>query len=125
MKKGILSCLLIPVAFLSSSFLAYDTEIQNLVSSKWISPINDTCSDRLCFISESKVMYYSCEHHLDLELGYKILDGKIEIEAYSSSQGEPKSKLILMEEDGVLTQLSSQQNKFPRNFIKVPEGSCD
>ena len=125
MKKGILSCLLIPVAFMSSSFLIYDTEIQNLVSSKWISPVNDTCSDRLCFISESKVMYYSCEHHLDLELGYKILDGKIEIEAYSSSQGEPESKLILMEEDGVLTQLSSQQNKFPRNFIKVPEGSCD
>ena len=36
MKKGILSCLLIPVAFMSSSFLTYDTEIQNLVSSKWI-----------------------------------------------------------------------------------------
>lgn len=120
-----LSCLLIPLAFLSSSFLIYDTEIQNLVSSKWISPVNDACFTSLCFISESKVLFYSCEHNLDLELGYKILEGKIEIEAYSTSQEDPGSKMILMEDDGVLKQLSTQQNKFPRNFIKVPEGKCD
>ena len=120
-----LSCLLIPMAFMSSSFLTYDTEIQNLVSSKWISPINDTCYTSLCFISESKVMYQSCEHDLYYEIGYKILEGKIEIEAYGTTGEDDNSKMILVEEDGVLRQLSSQQNKFPRNFIKVPEGSCD
>jgi hypothetical protein len=68
-------------------------------------------------------MYQNCEGDLSFEIGYKILDGKIEIEAYETG-GDFNTKMILMEEDGVLKQLPSQQNKFPRNFLKVPEGSC-
>jgi hypothetical protein len=106
-----------------TSFLTYDAEAQNLVGSKWIGPINDTCFSTLCFISESQVMYSSCQDDWQIEIGYKIVNGNIEIEAYETG-GDFNTKMILMEEDGVLKQLPSQKNNFPRNFLKVPEGSC-
>jgi hypothetical protein len=123
MKNLILSFLVIPIAFMCTSFLAYDAEVQNLVGSKWISPINDTCFTSLCFVSENKVVCQICKNDVSFEIDYKILEGKIEIEAYETG-GDFNTKMILMEEDGVLKQLPSQKNNFPRNFLKVPEGSC-
>ena len=70
-------------------------------------------------------MYYKCDQNVYVELGYKITDDKIEIEAYSKTSMEPGSKMVLTEDSGVLKQLATQSNNFPRNFIKVPGGVCD
>lgn len=98
--------------------------MQNLVNSKWISPVNDTCITSLCFVSENKVIYSRCQQDWKFEVDYKIIDGNIEIEGYGTG-GDFNTKMILKEDDGVLKQLPTQQNDFPRNYIKVPEGKCE
>ena len=49
----------------------------------------------------------------------------IEIEAYGTSTMDPDSKMVLLEDNGVLKQLSGQNNSFPKNFIRVPNGVCN
>ena len=109
----------------SMSFVSNPITTAELLSTKWISPINDNCFDSLCFTSEHTVMYYKCDQNLYAELGYKINGDKIEIEAYSKGSMDPKSKLILTMDNGVLKQPISQDNYFPKNFIIVPEGVCN
>jgi hypothetical protein len=95
------------------------------INSKWISPVTEDCYDTLCFNSERTVLFYSCKEDFHAELGYNVKDGIIEVEAYGQSDMNPKSKLILKEDQGILRQLSTQQNSFPLNFIKIPEGKCE
>ena len=124
MKKLKFSLLLILTTIFSMAFLTKPVTPVVMFGTKWISPINDNCFDSLCFTSESNVMYYSCEENIYVEIGYKIKGDNIEIEAYSKSNMDPGSKMVLVEDNGVLKQLASQNNRFPRNFIKVPEGEC-
>lgn len=125
MKKGIAFVLLVSIVICCMSFLTPRITAVEMVGTKWISPINDNCFDSLCFTSESTVMYYSCDQNIYAELGFSIQGDKIEIEAYSKSSMDPASKMILMEDHGVLRQPSSQDNYFPKNFIKVPGGECE
>ena len=125
MKKLTFSLPLILAAFICMSFQATSFPPVIVAGTKWISPINDNCFDSLCFTSESTVMYYNCQQNLYAELGYKIIGDKIEIEAYSKSSMSASSKMILVEDSGILKQQASQDNNFPKNFIKVPEGACN
>ena len=96
-----------------------------LVNTKWISPINDNCYESLCFTSERTVMYYRCDQNEYVEIGYSIVGDKIEIGAYGTPSMDKTSKMIFREERGVLQQVSTQVNKFPVNFIRVPQGVCN
>lgn len=125
MKKSTFSMPLILASMISMSFQTEPNTPVVMAGTKWISPINDNCFDSLCFTSESTVMYYSCEQNLYAELGYKINGDQIEIEAYSKSGIDASSKLVVIEDSGVLKQPSSQDNYFPKNFIKVPDGACN
>lgn len=125
MKSLVCLILLTSASLLTMSFRTMEVPSIELVNTKWISPINDHCYESLCFTSDRTVMYYRCETDLYLEVGYTIDGHRIEIEAYGESSMNPKSKLILYEDNGVFRQDSGQFNSFPRNFIKVPNSICD
>ena len=125
MKKMTFSFLLALTTIISMSFLANPITMTELLSTKWISPINDNCFDSLCFTSENTVMYFRCDQNMYAELGFKINGDKIEIEAYSKASLDPDSKMILIIDNGVLKQPQSQDNNFPKNFIIVPGGVCN
>jgi hypothetical protein len=125
MKKMKLPFLLILTTIFCMSFVTNPVTTSELLGTKWISPINDNCFDSLCFTSENTVMYFMCNQNIAAELGYKINGDKIEIEAYSKSSMDPNSKLVLIMDNGVLKQPSSQDNYFPKNFIIVPGGACN
>ena len=125
MKKLTFSFLLGLTTIISMSFLGNPITMTELLSTKWISPINDNCFDSLCFTSENTVMYYSCAENLYAELGYDIIGDKIEIQAYSKASMEPSSKMILIMDNGILKQPVSQDNYFPKNFILIPNSVCN
>lgn len=124
MKKSIFFLALILTTMITMSFVTNPITTAELLSTKWISPVNDNCFDSLCFTSENTVMYYSCDQNIYAELGFKIIGDRIEIEAYSKASMDPVSKLVLVMDNGVLKQPSSQDNDFPKNFIIVPGGAC-
>jgi hypothetical protein len=124
MKKIVYPILLILTSFFITSFLSDDASPLNLVSTKWISPLNDNCFVSLCFNSDSTVMFYNCDSDMYYEIGYAIKGTNIEIEAYGKSS-DPTSKMILYEDNGVLRQRQENHNSFPKNFIKVPDASCN
>lgn len=111
--------------FFGTTFHTAEPPTTGLVNSKWISPVSEHCYDTLCFNSERTVLFYSCKDDFHAELGYKLKEGIIEIEAYSKSDLNLQSKLILKEDQGILRQLPTQNNSFPLNFIKVPDGKCE
>lgn len=125
MKKLTCYLCLILLSMFSMSFRTPPITAADLVGTKWVSPINDNCFDSLCFTSEQTVMVYRCEHNLYLEVGFKITDDKIEIQAFSKSDMDPDSKLILEADNGLLRQPNNQHNDFPENFVLVPNGVCN
>ena len=111
---------------LSSSFFGNPTKPIDLLNTKWISPVNDTCSVTLCFNSDQTVWYQPCDDDdFTVEVGYKITGDKIEIEGYANEDMAPVSKLILFEDNGVLRQYENQVNSFPKAFVQVPGGKCE
>lgn len=125
MKKVIYPGLLFLAMFMGSSFVIEDNTPLVLVSTKWISPSNDNCYSSMCFTSENTVMLYRCDDLWYYEVGYTIKGNNIEIEAYMNEAREQTGKLILYEDNGVLRQISGQINKFPKNYILVPDSSCN
>ena len=82
------------VVGLSASLFGDPTKPLDLVNSKWISPVTDDCSAKLCFNSDRTVVLNRCDEEDDdwsFEVGYKIIDGKIEIEAYERQNLDPKT----------------------------------
>jgi hypothetical protein len=124
MKKFMYPILLIFSSFFNTSFLTHDSTPLDLISTKWISPVNDNCFVSLCFTSDSTVMFYNCDGDMYFEIGYAIKGTNIEIEAYGKT-ADLTSKMILYEDNGVLRQRQENHNSFPKNFIKVPGGSCN
>ncbi|HZI53211.1 MAG TPA: hypothetical protein VFD56_05905 [Chitinophagaceae bacterium] len=122
-KLTIALFMVLPAAF-SMLFPNQIADIK-LVGTKWISPVNDNCFESLCFTSEKTVMYFRCEQNVYLELGYKVVGNQIEIEAYGTSTFDTESKMVLVEDNGVLRQPLSQSNNFPKNFITVPGSECN
>ena len=125
MKKLPFYFLMLLTIIFNMSFISDPITSGELVGTKWISPINDNCFESLCFTSERTVMYYRCDQNMYAEVGFKINGDKIEIEAYSTATMDPDSKMVLTADNGVLKQLMSQNNSFPKNFIIVPDGVCN
>ena len=125
MKKLLFPGLLLLTMFLGSSFVGDGETPLVLASTKWISPSNDNCFQSLCFTSESTIMFYRCDDQLYYEVAYCIVGKNIEIAAFSNGSHEQTSKLILYEDNGVLRQLAGQVNTFPKNYILVPDSSCN
>jgi hypothetical protein len=119
-----ISNIVLAVTF-STSFFGNPTKPIDLVNTKWISPVNDDCSEMLCFNSERTVIFKQCDDDWSFELGYKITDGKIEIEAYEKKNINPSSQLILFEDHGVLRQYETQVNSFPKVYVQIPGGKCE
>lgn len=125
MKWIILMCLLVMNSFVTMSFFTPGSSGSDLKDTKWISPLTDQCYHSLCFTSERNVMLYDCEKGHSTEVGYVVHGNRIEIQAFSKSNFEPESQLVLYEDNGVLRQLPDQVNSFPRIYIKVQSAMCD
>lgn len=92
-----------------------------LVGTKWISPINDNCFESLCFTSEKNVLYYNCDIGWYTEVGFTVKEDIVEVSVFDSLGNQMTLKL----DDGILRQTPTHNNNTPRNFIKVPNGTCD
>jgi hypothetical protein len=125
MKKIKFSLLIVLSTVITMSFVPDPITTAELVSTKWISPINDNCFDSLCFTSDKTVMYYQCAQNAYFEIGYKISGDKIEIEAYNKAPMDAGSKMILVLDNGILKQPKSKNNPTSKNFIIVPDGVCN
>lgn len=121
MKKLMVSLVMLLILTFSMAFQTYQNGTIDLVGTKWISPINDTCSVSLCFTSERNVLYNDCEDDWRFEVGYTIKGDLIYINVYEGIGNQ----MILEEDNGILRKVSDQKNSFPENFIKVPNSKCD
>ncbi len=121
MKKHIYPLLLVLSVTLSMAFLTTPNTAIELIGTKWISPINDTCSVSLCFTSEKNVLYNDGTDDWQFEVGYTIIEDLIKINVHDSIGNQ----MTLKEDNGILRQTSNQNNSFPKNFIKVPNSTCD
>ena len=123
---SILTSIVLSLTFFLNPFdLADQKQMINIVGTKWISPISDNCFESLCFETGKTVMYYRCDQDTYVELGFSMQGNKIEINAYSDSSMSPESKMVLYEDNGVLSQGQDRNDYFPGNFILVPGARCN
>lgn len=121
MKKLMFTLILaLSIAFMMA-FKANPISSLELVGTKWISPINDNCFESLCFTSEKNVMYYSCDSGWYTEVGFTVKEDIVEVNIFDSLGNQ----MTLKVDDGLLRQTPNHNNNTSRNFIKVPNGTCD
>ncbi len=121
MKKLMFSPILVLSITLMMAFKTNPYTPIELVGTKWISPINDNCFESLCFTSEKNVTYYSCDIGWYTEVGYMVKEDIVEVSVFDSLGNQ----MTLKVDDGVLRQTPDHKSNSPRNFIKVPNGTCD
>ena len=106
---------------LSAAFMTDRISPEQLINTKWISPVKDSCFTSLCFNSDRTVMFQECGDEWSWEIGYTISEDLIHVNI-SDSLG---TQMTFRMDEGILRQVSKMDDRYPKNFIRVPAGACE
>lgn len=121
MYKMIFSLLMGLSILLCMAFMTDGITPEELIGTKWISPVRDSCFTSLCFNSDRTVFFQECDDEWSWEIGYTISEDIIKVNVMDSL-GNP---MTFKMDDGILRQASKANNRHPKNFILVPESKCE
>ncbi len=92
-----------------------------LINTKWISPVSDSCVTSLCFNSDRTVVFQECGDDWSWEVGYTLSENLIILNV---SQ-DLTNKMTFRMDEGILRLVSTMKERYPKSYIRVPDGKCD